>query len=54
LAENQCCIRYGRPLALVMLDFQHFKAMSFFVRGPDGVLVELVQAAPSSELCPKR
>jgi len=25
---------------------------SFFVRGPDGVLIELVQAAPSGELCP--
>lgn len=25
---------------------------SFFVRGPDGVLVELVQAAASAELCP--
>ncbi|MDD9946935.1 MAG: VOC family protein [Myxococcales bacterium] len=26
--------------------------MSFFVRGPDGLLVELVQAAPARELCP--
>jgi catechol 2,3-dioxygenase-like lactoylglutathione lyase family enzyme len=26
--------------------------MSFFVRGPDGVLIELVQAAPSPLLCP--
>jgi catechol 2,3-dioxygenase-like lactoylglutathione lyase family enzyme len=25
---------------------------SFFVRGPDGVLIELVQAAPLAELCP--
>jgi catechol 2,3-dioxygenase-like lactoylglutathione lyase family enzyme len=25
---------------------------SFFVRGPDGVLIELVQAAPSPALCP--
>jgi len=25
---------------------------SFFVRGPDGMLIELVQATPSSELCP--
>lgn len=25
---------------------------SFFVRGPDGLLIELVEAAPSSELCP--
>lgn len=24
---------------------------SFFVRGPDGILIELVQAAPSQELC---
>jgi len=26
--------------------------MSFFVRGPDGLLIELVEAAPSPELCP--
>jgi catechol 2,3-dioxygenase-like lactoylglutathione lyase family enzyme len=26
--------------------------MSFFVRGPDGLLIELVQAAKSAELCP--
>lgn len=26
--------------------------MSFFVRGPDGLLIELVQAAKPSELCP--
>jgi catechol 2,3-dioxygenase-like lactoylglutathione lyase family enzyme len=25
---------------------------SFFVRGPDGVLIELVQATPAKELCP--
>jgi catechol 2,3-dioxygenase-like lactoylglutathione lyase family enzyme len=25
---------------------------SFFVRGPDGVLIELVEAAASKELCP--
>jgi catechol 2,3-dioxygenase-like lactoylglutathione lyase family enzyme len=25
---------------------------SFFVRGPDGLLMELVQAAPNEELCP--
>jgi catechol 2,3-dioxygenase-like lactoylglutathione lyase family enzyme len=26
---------------------------SFFVRGPDGLLIEMVQAAPSPELCPE-
>jgi hypothetical protein len=25
---------------------------SFFVRGPDGMLIELVQAAPLADLCP--
>jgi catechol 2,3-dioxygenase-like lactoylglutathione lyase family enzyme len=27
---------------------------SFFVRGPDGLLIELVQAAPNAELCPAK
>lgn len=27
---------------------------SFFVRGPDGLLIELVQAAPNAELCPTK
>lgn len=26
--------------------------VSFFIRGPDGALIELVQAAPDAELCP--
>jgi diguanylate cyclase (GGDEF)-like protein len=28
LAECQRCVRYGRPLALVMLDIDHFKAIN--------------------------
>jgi catechol 2,3-dioxygenase-like lactoylglutathione lyase family enzyme len=31
-------------------DASGFK--SFFVRGPDGMLIEIVQAAPLPELCP--